>query len=451
MDPTLILAAALLVCLIVLAVVIVASRGRRTGAEAADLEKRLAVEQEKSSRVAALEEMLRQAEAKREALHRENSELRADISRLTEQVSQERRQAGEKLDLLKEAKDRLTQEFKLLADGVLKEHGEAFSKQNREQIGNILTPLKESLTNFQQGMATAHSESTRERATLAEQIRRLTEESSKMTLETGNLTRALKGKAQTQGAWGEMILQTILERSGLREGDEFITQLSHSAEDGRRLRPDVIVNLPNGQKIILDSKVSLTAFEAYVNAETELDRAAHLTSHMQSLRSHIRDLSKKEYHQIDGASVDYVIMFVPIEGALAAALADDPGLTTYAIDSNVTIATPTTLMIALRTVANIWQVERRNRNAEAIADRAGRLYEKFAGFLGDMTSLGDRLTGAQKAYGNAMGKLQTGPGNVVRQIEQLKELGARTSKSLSLASVDDGSLPALEAQESEAS
>ncbi len=444
-----ILAAALLICLAALGFVLLAGRGRPAAADIAELEKRLAVEQEKSSRVAALEEALRQAELRREALQQQNAEAMAEVSRLGELIAQERKQAGEKLDLLKEAKDRLTQEFKLLADGVLKEQSETFSKQNREQIGNILTPLKESLTSFQQGMANAHIENTRERATLAEQIRRLTEESAKMTNETGNLTRALKGKAQTQGAWGEMILQTILERSGLREGDEFVTQLSHSAEDGRRLRPDVIVNLPNGQKIILDSKVSLTAFEAYVNAETDLDRAAHLASHVQSLRTHIRDLSKKEYHQLDGASVDYVIMFVPIEGALASALVDDPGLTAHAIDSNVTIATPTTLMIALRTVANVWQVERRNRNAEAIADRAGKLYEKFAGFLTDMGALGDRLTSAQKAYGNAVGKLQSGPGNVVRQIEQLKELGARTSKSLSLAAVDDGPLAALEAPESE--
>ncbi|HMA48621.1 MAG TPA: DNA recombination protein RmuC [Magnetospirillaceae bacterium] len=396
------------------------------------------------------EEGLAQAVARRDELQAENAGLKADIRGLEERLKLEREQSAEKLELLKDAKERLSQEFRLLAHGVMKEQSETFSRQNREQIGNILTPLKESLTGFQQILTAAHTDSTKERATLAEQIRRLTEESAKMTNETGNLTRALKGKAQTQGAWGEMILQTILERSGLREGDEFVTQLSHSAEDGRRLRPDVIVNLPNSQKIVLDSKVSLTAFEAYVNAETDLDRAANLASHVQSLRSHIRDLSRKEYHQLDGASVDYVIMFVPIEGALAAALVDDPGLTAHAIDHNVTIATPTTLMIALRTVANVWQVERRNRNAEAIADRAGKLYEKFAGFLTDMGALGDRLTSAQKAYGSALGKLQSGPGNVVRQIEQLKELGARTSKSLSLAAVDDGPLPALEAPEGEA-
>jgi DNA recombination protein RmuC len=413
MDSTLILALALLLCLVALAV------------------------------------LLRQAGLKREALYKHNGELLAETSRLREALDQERRQSAEKLDLLKDAKDRLSQEFRLLAHGVMKEQSETFSKQNREQIGNILTPLKESLTAFQQGMSVAHTESTKERATLAEQIRRLTEESSKMTLETGNLTRALKGKSQTQGAWGEMVLKTILERSGLREGEEFSTQQSHSSEEGNRFRPDVIVNLPGGQKIIIDSKVSLSAFHDYVNAEDEAERAAHLARHAQSLRGHIKDLSRKEYHQLDGASVDYVILFVPIEGALGAALLTDPALTTNAIDSNVTIATPTTLMIALRTVANVWQVERRNRNAEAIADRAGKLYEKFAGFLSDMGQLGDRLTNAQKSYSNAMNKLQSGPGNVIRQVEQLKELGARTSKSLALASVDDTDLAALEAPEGE--
>lgn len=377
------------------------------------------------------------------------ADLKGEVRVLGERLELERGQAAEKLELLKDAKERLSQEFKILADGLLKEHGETFSKQNREQMGNILTPLKESLTHFQQSLTNAQTETTKERATLAEQIRRLTDESAKMTLETGNLTRALKGKSQTQGAWGEMVLKSILERSGLREGEEFVSQASHSSEEGNRLRPDVMVNLPNGQKIIIDSKVSLTAFHDYVNAEDEAERAAHLARHTQSLRGHIKDLSRKEYHQLDGASVDYVILFVPIEGALAAALLNDPALTANAIDSNVTIATPTTLMIALRTVANVWQVERRNRNAEAIADRAGKLYEKFAGFLGDMGQLGDRLTNAQKSYGNAMNKLQSGPGNMVRQIEQLKELGARTSKNLSVASVDDSDLPALEGPEAD--
>jgi len=409
-------------------VLILQRRGR------VELDRRLAASEALLGERSAALDRLRAATAETE---RQLATASAENARLAEQLAQERRQGEDKLRLLTDARERMTQEFKSLAEGVMKQHGETVTRQNKEQIDAVLLPLKESLSNFQQGLAAAHTESTRERATLGEQIRRLTEESAKMTHETHNLTRALKGKAQTQGAWGEMILSTILERSGLREGEEFVTQESHSTEDGARRRLDVVVNLPNGQRIVVDAKVSLTAFEAYVNAETDAERAAHLGAHVRSLRGHIKTLAEKEYQQLSSDGLDYVIMFVPIEGALAAALMEDPALTTFAIDCNVTIATPTTLMIALRTVANVWQVERRNRNAEAIADRAGRLYDKFAGFINDMTVLGNRLNGVQQTYGAAMGKLHTGPGNVIRQVEQLKELGARTSKSIAISAQEE--------------
>jgi DNA recombination protein RmuC len=367
---------------------------------------------------------------------RDNADLQAQIAKIRETLAQEMKNSEEKLALLQGAKERMTQEFKVLAEEVMKGHGETFSKQNKEQIDIVLAPLRESLTHFQQGLQVAHTESQRERVTMNEVIRKLSEDSAKMTTETHNLTRALKGKAQTQGAWGEMILTTILEKSGLREGQEFVTQESQLADDGTRLRPDVVVNLPNDQRIIIDSKVSLTAFEAYVNGENDVERNAQLIAHVQSMRKHIKALSGKEYHQLSSSSLNYVIMFVPIEGALAVALVEDPALTSYAIDLNVTIATPTTLMIALRTVNNVWQVERRNRNADAIASRAGLLYDKFVGFIQDMSLLGTRLEGVQKVYGQTMVKLRDGSGNLVRQAEMLKELGARTSKSLPMALLD---------------
>jgi DNA recombination protein RmuC len=348
----------------------------------------------------------------------------------------------------------MSKEFKVLAEEVMKNHGDTFSKQNREQITGLLTPLRDKLTEFQQGLQNAHTESAKERATLAEQIRNLTTESSKMTSETHNLTQALKGKTQTQGAWGEMILATILERSGLREGEEYVTQESHSLEDGARLRPDVVVNLPGGQRIVVDSKVSLTAFEAFVSADNDATRAVQMKSHVNSLRTHIKSLGSKEYHALTGDGLDYVIMFVPIEGALAVALQEEPGLTAFAAENNVAIATPSTLMIALRTVANVWRVERRNRNAETIAKRAGLLYDKFAGFVSDMDGLGDRLRKASESYDAAMGKLSTGRGNLLVQVEQLKEMGAKTSKSLPKPSMDDDdgvdSVPALPEPESAA-
>ena len=372
-----------------------------------------------------------------DAARQDASNLRSRIAALQETLEQERKQTEEKLSLLAEAKERMTQEFRILAGDVMKSHGETFSKQNKEQIDTILTPLKEKLGEFQLGLQNAQTESAKERATLAEQIRHLSEHSTKMTMETSNLTRALKGEAQTQGAWGEMILGSILERSGLREGEEYETQQSHETEEGQRLRPDVVVKLPGSQRIVIDSKLSLAAFNEHVNASTDVERALHLKRHLTSIRSHIRTLSSKEYHSAAKSPLDYVVMFIPIEGALAIALQEDPSLTAAAVEANVAIATPTTLMIALRTAANVWQVERRNRNAEIIALRAGKIYDKLVGFIEEMNSLGSRINQAQISYSEAMSKLSSGKGNLVNQVSQLKDLGAKTGKSLPANVLDD--------------
>lgn len=402
--------------------------------EKADLE-RVAAEkaaflEEKTATLEKSRADLSQTVAALNAAQQEIAALRTREARLQETLEQEQRHAEAKLSLLHNAKDQMSKEFKLLAEEVMKNHGDTFSKQNREQIDGLLTPLRDKMMEFQQGLQTAHTETAKERAALAEQIRNLTNESARMTSETSNLTQALKGRGQVQGIWGEMVLVTILEHSGLRKGEEYVTQESHSLEDGGRLRPDVVVNLPGGQRIVVDSKVSLTAFEAFASADTDVARATHLKAHVNSLRGHIKALSSKEYHALTGDGLDYVIMFVPIEGALAAALQEEPTLTAYAAENNVAIATPTTLMIALRTVANVWQVERRNRNAEEIAARAGRVYDKFVGFVEDMSDLGMRLKKANDSYENAMGKLSTGRGNILSQIEQLKVMGARASKAL---------------------
>lgn len=367
----------------------------------------------------------------------ENAGLKARISALETELADQCRQSAEKLQVLLDAREALTQEFKVLANDVLQRHGDAFAKQNKEQIDIVLQPLREKLLEFQQGLQNAQTDSAKERATLAEQIRQLSEASARMTSETTNLAQALRGNSQTQGAWGEMILASILERSGLRAGEEYLTQISHTNEEGDRLRPDVIVRLPGGQHVVIDSKVSLVAFEGFVAAGTEEEREAQLGRHVDSMRAHIRQLSNKQYHVVAGSSLDYVVMFVPIEGALAAALQRDPGLTGFAVQNNVAIATPTTLMIALRTVESVWKIERRNSNAEAIADRAGKMYDKFVSFIEDLTKLGTRLDQAQGAYRNAMGKMSTGAGNLVGQFERLKELGARANKSIPVGMVGE--------------
>ena len=364
------------------------------------------------------------------------ADLRTANATIRETLDQERKQADEKIALLTAARVEMGHEFRTLAEEVMTRHGESFTKLNKEQIDGILTPLREKLGEFERNVQASHVESVKERATLAEQIRHIAETGAAMGKETKDLTEALRGRSQTQGAWGEMVLDTILERSGLRSGEEYSAQKTFADEDGKRLRPDVVINLPGGQQMVVDAKVSLTAFESLVNAATDEERVVHLQRHLVSVRGHIATLGSKEYHSATGTTLDYVVMFVPIEGALAAALHADPSLIVFAAERNVTITTPTTLMIALRTVANVWQVERRNQNAEEIAVRAGKLYDKFVGFVADMTAVGDSMTRTRSAFDGAMGKLVNGRSNVIRQLEQLKSMGGRTSKSLPATLLD---------------
>jgi DNA recombination protein RmuC len=382
-------------------------------------------------------EALQVAQTEAEMQRGELSRLRVDLAALGEKLLHEQQEAEGKLAVLHAARTTMTEQFKALADEIMQRHGETFSKKNQEQLDGTLAPLRQKILEFQQSLQTAHLDGEKERAALAQQIRSLSETSARMSSETQNLTQALRGKSQTQGAWGEMILQSILEKSGLREGQEYEAQTNYTNDEGERLRPDVVVRLPNEQRIVIDAKVSLTAFTASVGAETEEERMGLLRGHAASMRQHVRTLAGKEYHRVSDDALDYVVMFVPIEGALAAALTVDPELTGYAVENSVYIATPTTLMIALRTVANVWHVERRNRNAEEIASRAGKIYDKVVGFVESMESLGKALGQTHRHYDRAMNQLARGNGNVLRQLEQLKLLGAKSSKSLAGQLLDD--------------
>jgi DNA recombination protein RmuC len=374
---------------------------------------------------------------------------RAEVATLAEKLAQERQQAARDLALLQQTREAMTQQFKLIGDEIMQRHSEDFARKNIEQLDGTLTPLRQKILEFQQSLQAAHTDSEKERARLAEQIRTLSVTSGRMSRETHDLTRALKGKSQMQGAWGEMILQTILEKSGLREGEEYVVQQGQITDEGGRLRPDVVVHLPNEQRIVIDAKVSLTAYAASVSADTDEERAAQLRAHVGSMRQHVKSLAGKEYHKHAAGVLDYVVMFVPIEGALAAALTEAPELTEFAVGHSVYIATPTTLMIALRTAANVWHVERRNRNADEIAARAGRVYDKVFLFVGSMDRLGRAIGSAHEHYDRAMGQLARGNGNVLWQLEQLKALGAKTNKSLP-ASLLDADAPASEAPADEA-
>ena len=351
-----------------------------------------------------------------------NSDLRAELAAMRTRLDEQARQNELNLKRFLEARQQMTDEFKSIAGEVLQTHSETFTKQNREQVDVLLKPLHDKIIEFHQGLI-------KDRSAMSEQIRALAESNLQITTEAQNLTRALKGNSQAQGAWGEMILSTILEQSGLREGEQFITQTSHTGEDGQRIRTDVEVLMPNNDRLIVDSKVSLTAFEAYVNCEDD-ERDSHLRAHITSIRSHIATLGGKEYHRAARSSIDYVMMFVPIESALAAAIQHDPKLVEYGMTRGVMLTTPTTLMTVLRTVRNVWDIEKRHRNADEIAQRAGALYDKVAGFLSTMDRLGGHLDKARTSFDDARSQLSTGKGNVVRQVEMLRELGASTNKTL---------------------
>jgi DNA recombination protein RmuC len=383
-----------------------------------------------------LSEEKRRQGAQLEALTRERNGLREQIV----QGAEAAKNLEQRLADLKEAKEQMRQEFGELANQLMKSHGETFKTQNQEQLLNLLNPFKGQIEEFKKQVADSNKDNQAQYVAFDKHIRLLTEQSSQMSQETQNLSRALKGNVQLQGAWGEMVLETILQRSGLREGEEFTSQETHADEEGGRPRTDYIVNLPNGGKIIIDAKVSLRDFEAFVSAEDDATRAARLAAHVASVKSHIKTLAGKEYHAKVGGKLDFVILFMPIESALGAAFERDAEIGYYAADNKVTIATPTTLTIALKTVAAIWRVERQNRYAEEIASRAGKLYDKFVGFLDDMGEIGDRLKQAGAAYDGAMNKLSQGRGNLVGQVEKLKEMGAKANKSIPADCLDDAPL-----------
>jgi DNA recombination protein RmuC len=348
--------------------------------------------------------------------------LLAELSALRARFDEQARQSEENLARFLNARQQMTDEFKAIAGDVLKSQSETFTKQNREQVDVLLKPLNDKIVEFQTNMI-------KDRSAMGEQIRALYESNIQITAEAQNLTRALKGNSQTQGAWGEMILSTILERSGLREGEQFITQQSHTGEDGSRVRTDVEVLMPNNDRLVIDSKVSLNAFEAFTSSEDE-DRSLHLQAHIASIRNHIKTLGEKSYHRHSGSKMDYVMMFVPIESALATAIQADASLVEFGMSRGVMLTTPTTLMTVLRTVRNVWDIEKRHQNAEQIAERAGALYEKVVGFLSTMDKVGTNLDRAQQTFADAKGQLSSGKGSVVRQVEMLRELGAKSSKPL---------------------
>lgn len=344
---------------------------------------------------------------------------------------------SEKLDTQKkdltDLQEKFTKEFQLLANKILEEKSEKFTIINKENIENILNPLQEKILTFEKRVETSHKESIDYHAALRQQIIGLTAINEQMSKEAVNLTRALKGDSKTQGNWGEMILERVLEKSGLEKGREYEVEKSFTVdvEGKQRLRPDVIIFLPDNKKMIVDSKVTLTAYEQYVNAETEKDQIQFLKEHVLSINRHVNQLSEKKYedlYQIE--SPDFVLLFIPIEPAFAVALSQDSELYNKAFQKNIVIVTPTTLLATLRTIDSMWQNEKQQQNAMEIARQAGALYDKFVGLFDDLLSVGKKMDEAKKDYEGAMNKLSTGNGNLITSVEKIKKLGAKAKKAL---------------------
>lgn len=332
---------------------------------------------------------------------------------------------------LEQLQARMTTEFENIANRLLSERGKALNEQQQERLGSILKPLQERIRDFEEKVQKAYEEEGRQRFALKSEVMRLVEQNQRLSQEANDLTRALKGDAQAQGAWGEMILERVLESSGLVRGQEYTMQESTTLADGSRLRPDAVVMLPEDKHLIIDSKVSLVHYERFAASTDESDRERLLRLHVESLRAHAKGLSDKDYNQLYGVrSVDFVLMFVPVEPAFLLALRERPEIFQEAYDRQVVMVTHSTLMATLRTVHGIWKNERIARNHLEIAERAGSLYEKFVGFTEDLGRIGKHVIDAKESYEKALGKLSEGPGNLVRQVELLKKLGAKTNKGI---------------------
>lgn len=364
-----------------------------------------------------------QIRTEKEVLAIQLSKKEADFDHLLERHKEQKQEVE---DLQK----KFTTEFENLANKILEEKSTKFTLQNQENMKTILAPLQDKILNFEKKVEDTHKESIDYHAALRQQILGLKDLNILMNKETMNLTKALKGDNKMQGNWGELVLERVLEKSGLEKGREYDVQQSFSIEGQKRI-PDVVVHLPEGKKMIIDSKVSLVAYERFVNEEDDLLKKNYLNEHISSLKKHVEQLSAKNYHTIyDVESPDFVLLFVPIEAAFATALNNDSYLYNKAFEQNIIIVTPTTLLATLRTIDSIWTNQKQQQNAYEIARQAGALYDKFYGFVTDMEKIGKKLDDAKTEYGFAMNKLVEGKGNLVNSVQKLKKMGAKTNKSL---------------------
>lgn len=367
----------------------------------------------------------------KEEIRREKDSLSLQLTKKEADFENLWQRNKEQKQEVEELQEKFTKEFENLANKILEEKTVKFTEQNKENLKNILSPLQEKIQHFEKKVEDTHKESIDYHAALRQQIVGLKEMNEQMSKETLNLTKALKGDSKMQGNWGELILERVLEKSGLEKGREYHVQQSFQTEEGNRVFPDVVINLPDGKKMIVDSKVSLTAYERYANAEDDSQKALFLKEHITSIKRHVEQLSDKNYHDLyQMESPDFVLLFIPIESAFAIALNDDNSLYNKAFERNIIIVTPTTLLATLRTIDSMWTNQKQQENALEIARQAGALYDKFEGFVSDLIKIGKKMDEAKVEYGNAMGKLVEGKGNLVNSVERLRKMGAKAKKVL---------------------
>lgn len=382
------------------------------------------------SAIAELKETISKVEMEREKIREAKELLSSELSRRNTELENLEKHNLKRDEELAKQQDQLRKDFELMASKILDEKSEKFTLKNKENIKNILNPLEEKIRTFEKKVEDTQKESISMHSALKEQLLGLKDLNQQMAKEATNLTKALKGDSKTQGNWGELVLERVLEKSGLEKDREYFVQQNFQREDGSRVMPDVVLHLPDSKKMIIDSKVSLTDYERLVNADDE-ERAIHLKAHVNSIKKHVDQLSAKNYQDLyDIESPDFVLMFIPIEPAFAVAINEDTSLYTKAFEQNIVIVTPSTLLATLRTIDTMWTNEKQQQNAIEIARQAGALYDKFTGLVVDLTGVGKKIDAAKSDYSSAMNKLVEGKGNLISRVESIKKMGAKAKKSL---------------------
>ncbi len=412
--------------------------------ELRDMSGALAQERERSARLNMVTQKLAQRDQIVDKLQKDLSSRDVEIKELSTRMEEERKQSEEKLSLLNNAKTTLSDQFRILAQEILDEKSKVFNEQSKTGLKNLLDPFRDQLREFKQKVNDIYINETRERASLKNEIENLRHLNQQINQEAMNLTRALKGDKKAQGSWGELILERVLEHSGLKKGVEYDAQGTFRDSDGHMLRPDVIVHLPEEKDVVIDSKVSLVAYERYVSSYDEAVQAKALSEHVRAIRSHIDGLSKKDYSGLRGIrSLDFVFLFMPIESAFVSAFKEDSNLFVYAFEKRIVVVTPSTLLATLRTIENIWRYEQQNRNAQAIVNRGRALYDKLRLFVESMEKLGKQIETAHGTYEEAMSRLVRGKGNVISQACRFPELGVTIKKELPRAVTDIAEIEGL--------